>query len=221
MPVAIAPQLEEIVEARSLFATAERPITFDEFLTLFGPEDDVELIDGVAQKRVAAQLDHERLYAFLFHLLDLHAQDWNLGQVFGSRTAVRISQFRGRLPDLLFVRQANLGRMEPSGIRFAPDLVIEIVSPGDRLSDIVALETDYRNIRVPEILFIDQRQKTVRVRRLRPGAATDAEYDEFTFGPGDSILLESLNDVVLPVDWLSTEPRPTVRVALAEWSPAT
>jgi len=35
----------------------------------------------------------------------------------------------------------------------APDLVIELISPNDRPSDIVVLEMDYRAIGVTEIVF--------------------------------------------------------------------
>ncbi len=41
-----------------------RPITFDEFLEMFGEDDDVELVNGVGVQRMAAQLDHEKLFAW-------------------------------------------------------------------------------------------------------------------------------------------------------------
>ena len=215
MPAAVAPRMEEILEARSLFA-ADGPITFDQFLDWFGPADDVELIDGVAQKRMAAQLDHERLSAFLVGLFVVFADDTGCGEVLGSRTAVRIDPFHGRLPDLLFVRRERLHKLEQKGVRFAPDLVIEITSPGDRLSDVVGLEADYRQIGVPEIVFIDQRRQEVRVTRKHPGdTGDDLEYTDEIIGPGEILRIDCLNGMALPVDWLFVEPRPTVRAALA------
>jgi hypothetical protein len=55
------PVLKEMTERRTLWVPP-RPLTFDEYLDLFGPKDDVELIDGVVQKRMAVQLDHELLF---------------------------------------------------------------------------------------------------------------------------------------------------------------
>ena len=217
MPVLSAPKMEEFLEARSFFAP-ERPITFDEFVAWFGPEEDVELVDGVAQKRMAAQWDHEWLLMFLLHVIGVYAEETRLGAIVGSRTVVRISQFRGRLPDLLFVRQENFGRITQDGLRFAPDLVIELVSPGDRHSDVLALEADYRNIGVAKIVFIDQRQSTVRVLRKQVvDADVDSLYEDETLRPGESLRLDALGGVLLPLDWLFTESRPTVLAALATW----
>ena len=102
--------------------------------------------------------------------------------------------------------------------QLAPDLVIQIVSPGDLLSDILALETDYRNIGVPEIVFIDQRRHTVRVLSKDSRWTPDEpEYTDRTLVSGESLSLKCLNDVSLPVDWLFNEPRPTVRTVLTLW----
>lgn len=140
-----------------------RPMTFDEFLDTFGSEDDVELIDGVAVQKMAAQYDHEKFYVWLLFILGGFVTQNQLGEVLGSRTPIEITNFRGRLPDILFVAQARLGIIRQKAIYGAPDLVIEIVSPHDRPSDIASLETDYRSIGVAEIVFIDQRQRRVRV----------------------------------------------------------
>jgi Uma2 family endonuclease len=77
-----------------------RPLTFAEFLEQFGPKDDVELVDGVVVERNMVQLDHEKLVDWLRFVIGLYVRDGNLGIVLGSRTAVEINQFRGRLPDL-------------------------------------------------------------------------------------------------------------------------
>ena len=41
--------------------------------------------------------------------------------------------------------------MQQKAIYGAPDLMLEVISPNDRPSDIMALEIDYRAIGVPEI----------------------------------------------------------------------
>src|SRR5438105_2621804 len=81
-----------------------RPLPFDEFIDLFGKEDYVELIDGAAVERAMVQLQHEKLLTWLLVLLKVYADRKQLGIVLGSRTPVKIATYRGRLPDLLFVR---------------------------------------------------------------------------------------------------------------------
>jgi Uma2 family endonuclease len=182
-----------------------RPLTFAEFLELFGPKDDVELIDGVVVEKSMVQLDHEKLVGWLYHVLILCVEERSLGMVLGSRTAVQINQFRGRLPDLLFVHQDRIEIMQQKAVYGAPDLVIEVSTPNDRASDVIALETDYRAIGVAEIVFIDQRKQRVRVLRKQ-----ESDYVEAAL-PEGCLVLQTLGGLRLDAEWLFTEPRPAIR----------
>jgi Uma2 family endonuclease len=194
-------------EEQRVVRFAQRPITFEEFLELTG-KDDLELIDGVMVEKMSVQLEHEKLFAWLYHLSGLYVEERNLGIVLGSRTAVEISMFRGRLPDLLFVRRERMGIVQQKAIYGAPDLVIELISSNDRPSDISALETDYRAIGVPEIVFIDQQKRRVRLLRSR-----EAGYEEETL-TGGTLRFESLEGFALQVEWLFQEPRTNLRATL-------
>jgi len=66
------------------------------------------------------------------------------------------------LPDILFVGQERRKIIREKGIYGAPDLIIEILSPQDRPADLIALEADW-SLDVPEIWFLDQKRKQVRV----------------------------------------------------------
>lgn len=179
-----------------------RPLTFEAFLDAYGPKDFVELIDGSVVEKRMVQLAHEKLLLWLLSILHPVVKRKGLGIVLGSRSAVKISKYRGRLPDLFFVRQERIGIVEEKATYGAPDLVIEIVSPGDRPSDVIALETDYQTIGVSEIVFIDQKKRNVRVLRK-----TTADYEEATLITG-ALVLESLGGLSLELTWLFDEPRP-------------
>src|SRR5262249_43433009 len=161
-----APGIQEKVYEQSVKWIYTRPLTFREFLDLYGPKDFVELIDGVVVEKPMVQLDHERLEIWLVTVLHLFVKAADLGMILHSRVAVEIDQFRGRLPDLFFVRKENMEIVQQKAVFGPPDLVIEIVSPNDRRSDLVALETDYRRIGVAEIVFIYPHGRR-RVRLLR------------------------------------------------------
>src|SRR6185295_1603557 len=98
----------------------------------FGPKDDVELIDGVVVERSMVQLDHEKLVDWLRFVIGLYVRALRLGSLLGSRTAVEINRFRGRLPDLLFVRREREEIVQQKAVYGAPDLILEVISPGDR-----------------------------------------------------------------------------------------
>ena len=99
--------------------------------------------------------------------------------------------------------------MQPAETLFGtPDMVIEVISPGDRRANLIALETDYITIGVPEIVFVYPQKRKVRV--LRKGG--DA-YEEIEMTCG-GLPLASLPGVELDVAWLFSEPRQTVRKLL-------
>jgi len=179
-----------------------RPLTFDEFVRMFGEDDDVELVDGMVVQRMAARDIHEDLQGWLLSILRVYSEAKGLGIVRGSRTAVKITEHRGRLPDIVFVRKENASIVQEEGIIGTPDLIVEIWSPGDRPSDMLAKEADYRSIGVPEIWFIDQQRKQVRVlKKGREG------YEEKVMRKG-VLKSEVVEGFWLNVKWLFKRPLP-------------
>lgn len=195
-------EIRQQVEAGRVIQYAERPIPFPEFLAL-SADRDVELVEGVMVEKMAAQLEHEKLFVWLDRVVGTYVSHRNLGIVLGSRTAVEISAFGGRLPDLLFVRRERMDIVGARAVHGAPDLVIEIVSPGDRPSDVIALETEYRGLGVFEIVFLDLPRRRIRALRRRESG----EYEE-EMPTGGVLRLESVEEIELPVAALLSEPRP-------------
>jgi Uma2 family endonuclease len=195
-------------ERRLLLPSSLRPLTFEEFVRLFGEDDDIELVDGMVVQRVAARDIHEDLQGWLSFVLRGYAEAKGLGIVRGSRTAVKITEHRGRLPDIVFVRKENAHIVQEDGIFGTPDLVVEIWSPGDRLSDMLAKEADYKSIGVLEIWFVDQQRRQVRV--LRKGKEG---YEEKVMKRG-VLRSEVVEGFWVKVEWLFKRPLPNVIDAL-------
>lgn len=193
--------IDETIEA-SQVRFGERPLTFAEYLEIPDPNHEYELTNGVLTRKISAQLDHETLQLWLSFILNGYASARDMGVVLGSRTAIEIDRFAGRMPDLLFVRKDRLSIVQQKGIFGAPDLVIEIVSPNDRVSGLRSLEADYRRIGVDEILFIDLRRGGITIVRKR-----DGDYEAVAITQGD-LRIESMDGLILKADWLLREPRP-------------
>jgi Uma2 family endonuclease len=195
--------LTETREERTLFLPLTlRPLTFEEFVRLFGEDDDIELVDGMVVQRVAARDIHEDLQGWLLLIMRGYVSAKGLGIVRGSRTAVKITEHRGRLPDIVFVRKENAHIVQEDGIFGTPDLVVEIWSPGDRLSDMLAKEADYKSIGVLEIWFVDQQRRQVRVlRKGREG------YEEKVMKRG-VLRSEVVEGFWVKVEWLFKKPLP-------------
>jgi Uma2 family endonuclease len=198
----IAPgEITEVAEKRVLWL-ADRPINFERFLEVTHQNHEVELVNGVIVERMSAQLNHERLFAWLFLILGSYVKRRKLGEVLGSRTAVQINEFGGRLPDLLFVRQERAEVLQEKAIYGAPDLIVELISPNDRPSDIIGLETDYRNLGVAEIVFVDRPKRRIRLLRQHDGGYAEQVIESGPFQ------LESVEGFHLEAEWLFSDPLP-------------
>jgi Uma2 family endonuclease len=178
------------------------PITFEEFLQLFGEDDLVELVNGRVVSKMAAKTPHEDLQAWLLSVLRVYVSIRDLGIVLGSRTPVRIDGYNGRLPDIVFVRKERLHIVTEDAIVEAPDLVIEIRSPGDRRSRVIGLIADYMRIGVFEIWLVDPQGKVLRVF-WREGEG----YKDFEFRRG-IFRSRAIEGFWLKVEWLWSPKRP-------------
>ena len=85
-----------------------------------------------------AGMEHEEIGSNLLYLLKKHLEPQAIGRVYGSSTGYRLSEELVLSPDVSFVRTEQLpGGRSPIGFgEFAPDLAVEIVSPGDQALDI-------------------------------------------------------------------------------------
>ena len=171
-------ETDQIVDNRVL-RLADRPITFERFLEITGEDDDYELERGALVEKMSARYPHERRFAWLFTILNMYVRTRKLGTVLGSRSAVKIDEFGGRLPDLFFISSERSDIIQDKAIYGAPDLIVEIVSPNDSTAHLITLEAEYRSIGVEEIVFWDAGRKKVTVMRKRNG---DYDVEPLTKG---------------------------------------
>ncbi len=109
-------------------AGVKTPFTYRDYLLM--PEDKrVELIGGDFYVTPAPSTDHQRVSRDLGEILWSHVREKGLGEVLPAPCDVILSETDVVQPDLLFVSRARAGIIAPEGIRGAPDLVVEILSP--------------------------------------------------------------------------------------------
>lgn len=103
-------------------------------------------------------------------------------------------------PDLIFVAKEHTDRITNNGIKGAPDLVVEIISPGSTRIDRVTKRQLYANFGVPEYWIVSPNERTVEVLTLKSGlyeASGLYENDEILSSPllsGFSIKVTELFD---------------------------
>ena len=122
----------------------------------YAPDDQTaELIDGVMIVSPPPLDIHERLVGFLFTLLKMYVEYSELGEVRGSRTAVRLADDQVYEPDLLFVGRDRVEFIQEQGVFGPPDLVIEILSASTVTYDRGAKFRVYERAGVQELWLID------------------------------------------------------------------
>jgi Uma2 family endonuclease len=104
-----------------------------------------------------------------------------------------------RAPDAAFVSRERVPRPLPTAyVPFAPDLAIEVVSPGDTYTEVQDKVGEYLAAAVREVWVIDPRRKRIQVQT--PGGATRV------FGAGESLTTSLLPGWSLTLEALFAPP---------------
>jgi Uma2 family endonuclease len=117
----------------------KRLITAEELLVM--PDDGkfYELLDGVLLEMSPPGGMHSLITGKVFSALEAHARERNLGFVLVGDPGIvlRRNPDRVRAPDVCFIAASRLPGGVPSAyLDVVPDLIVEIVSPSDRASQV-------------------------------------------------------------------------------------
>jgi Uma2 family endonuclease len=125
-----------------------------------------ELVEGVLKMMSPAGGRHGRIAGKLFLRVAQHVEARDLGVTFAAETGFFLRQDPDtvRAPDVAFVSTVRLGDLadHPGFLPLAPDLVAEIVSPGDSSSEVEAKANDWLNAGVRIVLVVDPQTATIR-----------------------------------------------------------
>lgn len=130
-------------------------MTADEFFEVAPEEQKAELINGVLIMMAPPSDEHEQLQMFLLKLIGIFVEENDLGEIRGSRTAVKVDSINAYEPDILFVKRDREHIVRRKGVFGAPDLIIEILSAGTARHDRGAKMRAYERIGVREYWLID------------------------------------------------------------------
>ena len=128
-----------------------------------------ELVKGIIRRMPPAGFEHGIRTVKIGGRLNAHVEKHKLGYVCGAETGFKIAQNPDtvRAPDAAFVRQATI---DERGIlkgywEGAPDLAVEVISPGDTYTEVVEKVDEWLNAGCSMVWVIDPRRETVEVYR--------------------------------------------------------
>ena len=132
-----------------------------------------ELLRGRIIMMSPAGFRHGRIVGTISRILGNFVSQQQLGVVTGAETGFQLAHDPDtvRAPDVAFVRGDRIPQEEPTGFfQGAPDLAVEVVSPGNRVSQLLAKVQQWLEAGCHEVWVVDPETHTVTV--YRPGGAT-------------------------------------------------
>jgi Uma2 family endonuclease len=175
-----------------------RTITDDELLRLPADGNKYEVVDGELRMSPAGW-PHAIVIVNLIARLATFVERNRLGQVLGSNTLYVLPSGNKRGPDVSFVSSGRLpqGSAGPF-LALAPDLAIEVLSPGDSPRAVLDKVGEYLQAGVPLVWVIDPSRRRAVVHRSLSQArelGAESELDGEDVVPGFRCLL---SDVLTP-----------------------
>ncbi len=168
--------------------TQERLLTADEFYDLYAGSDvRAELVDGRVIEMSPTGPDHGSLDSDLHFYLKVWVRETRLGKLYTNTGFILFpGKQRVRGPDEALVSNEKIAKFPPPKRgywRVVPDLVVEVVSPEDRASDIADKVADYAEagVRLTWVVYPIRQQIYVH----RPGERVEIIGPDGTLDGGD------------------------------------
>lgn len=142
-------------------AVVHPPRTIMEVFKMLPEGTLAEVIDNTLYMSPAPIGRHQRVLLKLAHQMLSFAEAANIGEVFISPFDVYLDETSNAVqPDILFIRKENLHIYSDDGhVHGVPDLIIEILSPGNSDHDTIKKKHLYEKFRVKEYWIIDPKSK--------------------------------------------------------------
>ena len=143
-------------------------MTADELLRTHVPNKRAELLRGVLVVREPAGSRHGLVTMNLGAELALYAKQTGAGGVYAAETGFKLASDPDtvRAPDIAFVTRERLPPPNTTGYpALAPDLAVEVLSPGDRPGEVLAKVADWLSAGTRLVWVVDPERRLARVYR--------------------------------------------------------
>ena len=161
--------LPVVTAAAPLVGPPQGRWTYADYAALPDDGNRYEIIAGVLYTTPAPGAGHQSVSARLVTFLVTHVEFAGLGRVFAAPVDVELAPDTVVQPDIVVILSANLDRITPSRIIGAPDLVVEILSPGTAGYDRREKQDAYARAGVGEYWIVDPGAQTVELLTLDQG----------------------------------------------------
>lgn len=119
-----------------------------------------EVIENSLYMSPAPSPFHQEISMILSSALHAHVRKHNLGKIFTAPIDLYLDEQSNAVqPDILFISKNNPLIIDKVGLHGSPDLIIEILSPGNKDHDLIKKKSLYEKFRVQEYWIVDPDSK--------------------------------------------------------------
>ncbi len=202
-------------EKLNVDAPQRRKMSYEEYLEFAPDSRIVEWVDGEVIIYMPPIYAHQNIVSFLGTLLKLFVDSFDLGYIILAPFEVKLwPDGPSREPDIIFIAVDNLDILTSKKIEGAPDLLIEIVSPGSVTEDRIRKFTQYEQAGTPEYWVIDPRPHQQQADFYIMGE--DNRYYAAPLDENGTYHSTVLPGFWLKSDWLWQEDLPDSHLTFAE-----
>ena len=154
--------------------TEHPPRTIMELFKMLPEGTLAEIIDGSIYMSPAPTPKHQRILGKLYRILTDYIERRDLGEVFIAPCDVFLDDTSNAVqPDLIVILRRNSSLVKEDAIHGVPDMLLEILSPGNAHHDLVRKKELYQKFGVREYWVIDPETKETTGFHL-----SDGHYNE-------------------------------------------
>jgi Uma2 family endonuclease len=170
--------------------------TYEDYAALPDDGHRYEIVDGVLYMAPSPNEWHQNAALEIASYLRTHVKLTGLGRVYIAPFDVELNPRTVVQPDVLVILNANRNKITFSHIIGAPDLVVEVSSPGTVGYDREKKQSAYARAGVPEYWVADPWSRTVEVLTLEAGV-----YRSLGVFEGKAVLpSQVVPDFLVPVE---------------------
>jgi Uma2 family endonuclease len=156
-----------------------------------------ESVQGVLMMSPAPEPAHQGVEGKIYRYLCSQVFDTKRGLVLHAPTDVVLSEHTTVQPDVLVLLKEHLDRLQKKRIVGAPDLAVEVISPGSAAYDRFAKYAVYEQAGVPEYWLVNSRMQTIEVFTLEEGAY----HSLGLFRDEQCLTSQIVPDITVAVNW--------------------
>jgi Uma2 family endonuclease len=143
--------------------------TYDDYAAIPGDGKRYEILNGVLYMSPSQSWSHQEIVGEIFAHLRMYTRTTGSGGVFMAPIDVELAPNTTFQPDVVVLLKASQKKLKERHIVGAPDLVVEVVSPGSETHDRHRKIDAYARAGVPEYWIVDPDSRTVEVLTLEDG----------------------------------------------------